>query len=333
MKKVTLSLILAMTGLCALGFTACKEPDNTPSLTNAVDVVFPEIDGITFVTDDLYQGQMEKGDELTFTLDLSAWNGSKDFTLLANGEALTKDENGAYSLIADEAITISFADVTVTFNEAEGVEYVSEYGETVTVPFASDISFSLDVSPYYTEDSATVRAGTRITTPDENGVYTVRVTSNIAVSVLDVVPLQPSCTSGGTSNEDPFWIYTPADWLFIAEQVNSGNVNYVNGYYQLGADLDFKGETIPVIGDATVVGTDGVQTYFGGYFNGDGYTIKNFNIQQNGTPYVGLFGYVVADLEDPNLGFIIDLHVSDFSISAVMDRADEEMLAAGGIVG
>ncbi len=333
MKKVTLSLILAMAGLCALGFTACKEPDNTPSLTNAVDVVFPEIDGITFVTDDLYQGQMEKGDQLSFTLDLSAWNGSKDFTLLANGEAITKDENGIYSLTADEAITISFADVTVTFNETEGVEYVSEYGETVTVPFASDISFSLNVSPYYTEDSATVRAGTRITTPDENGVYTVRVTSDIAVSVLDVVPMQPSCTSGGTSSEDPFWIYTPADWLFIAEQVNSGNVNYVNGYYQLGADLDFKGETIPVIGDATLVGADGVQTYFGGYFNGDGYTIKNFNIQQNGTPYVGLFGYVVADLEDANLGFIIDLHVSDFSISAVMDRADEDMLAAGGIVG
>ena len=338
MKKVKLSLLLALIGCCALGLTACddKKDDSSSSPTaweNGVDVTLPSVDGITFVTDDILNGQVQMGEEFNFTLDLSEWTGSKTFTLLANGETITADENGEYSLTVTKPTTISFADVTVSFIEAEGFKYVFDHENTVTVPFASELSFSLDVNPYYDATQATVRAGTRMAEPNADGVYTIRPTSDIEVTVLDVVKMQPTCTTGGTSSEDPFRIYTPADWLFIAEQVNMGNVNYVNGYYQLFADLDFKGETIPVIGDATPVGTDGVQTFFGGYFNGGGYTISNFQIQETGTPFVGLFGYVVADLEDANFGIIVDLHVKDFSISAVMNRADQDMLAVGGLIG
>ncbi len=335
MKKIILSTLLAlMAGFAAFGFTACGDgPDNSSNvLTNGVDVTFPEVNGIVFVTDDLVDGQIEKGSTLTFTLDLSAWTGSKNFTLLAGDEEITPNEQGEYSLTVDEAVNFRFADVTVTFNQAEGVKYVCDYEETITVPFNTKLEFSLDVNPFYTEETATVRAGTRMTSPNEDGLYTVFATSDMQITVLDVVKEQATCTSGGTE-DNPFFIFTPADWLFVAEQVKIGNINYVEGYYQLEADLDFKGETIPVIGDATTVGSDNVETYFGGYFNGMGHTIKNFKIEENDTPYVGLFGYMMGSLNNPVLGTIVDLHLENFSVSGVMDGEAEKMLAVGGLVG
>ncbi len=331
MKKAKLTILLASIGVGAVGIGALALG---LSQKDYVDIVFPTIDGIEFVSDDLNKkGQAKLGSELSFTLDLSSWSGSKNtnFKLLANGKELTRAENGEYTVTVTEAITLSFADVTVTFNEAEGVEYLSEYGATVTVPFNTALSFGLDISPFYTADSAIVRAGSRIVDPDSNGIYTVHAVSDMAINVLEVVEMDTNCTTGGTSNEDPFFIYTPADWKFVADQINSGNPNYVNAYYQLAADIDFKGETIPVMGDASDVG--GVQTYFGGYFNGMGYTVSNFKIEEHDTPYVGLFGYVVADLEDTNFGIILDLKVSDFTISASMNRAQEEMLCVGSIIG
>lgn len=326
MKKAKLSFLLTLIGFCALGISSCGKKQY-------VDILFPSQEGIVFVTDDLKNGQAVVGTELSFTLDLSAWNGSKNtnIKMLANGQEISRSESGEYSFVVTGQTTLSFADVTVTFNEIDGVEYISEYDQSVTVPFNTDISFALDISPFYTAESAIVRAGSRTASPNDDGIYVVRATSDMQINVLDVVEVQPSCTTGGTSSEDPFWIYTPADWKFIAEQVNAGNPNYVNGYYQMAADLDFQGETIPVIGDASDVG--GVQTYFGGYFNGMGYSISNFKIETNGKPYVGPFGYVVADLEDANFGIILDLKVKDFTISAVMNRDGADMLACGGIIG
>ena len=309
MKKVKLTLLLASIGLSALGLGACQK--------DYVDIVFPTIDGIEFVTDDLNKkGQAKLGSELSFTLDLSSWSGAKntEFKLLANGKEVTRSDDGEYTVTVTEAITLSFADVTVTFNEAEGVEYLSEYDATVTVPFNTELSFGLDISPFYTADSAIVRAGSRIVDPDSNGIYTVRAVSDMEINVLEVEEMGTNCTTGGTTSEDPFFIYTAADWKFVADQINSGNPNYVNAYYQLAADIDFKGATIPVMGDGSDVG--GVQTYFGGYFNGMGYTVSNFKIEEQDTPYVGLFGYVVADLEDTNFGIILDLKVSNFTASS-----------------
>lgn len=343
MKKVKLTVLLALlSGCLAFGLTACGKdgddsstPDVPPvTLTDGVDVVFPEVDGISFVTDDLVNGQIERGETLNFTVDLSSWKGATEFTLLAGEDVITPDQNGEYSLKIEEAVTFRFGDVTVTFEEAEGVRYVSDYQDTAEVPFGSMLSFSLNVSPFYTEETAIVRAGTRYVTANDEGVYTFQVSSDITITVLDVVKEEASCTSGGQA-DNPFFIYTPADWIYIAEQINSGNPNYVNAHYQLEADLDFKGETIPVMGDATLVnsGAEQVQTYFGGFFNGRGHTIKNFNIEETGKPYVGLFGYVVASIDTPAYGTIADLHVENFSISAVMNRKDEDVLAAGGIIG
>ena len=335
MKKIILSMLLAlMAGFAAFGFAACgdKTGDTSSTLKNGVEVSFPEVDGIVFVTDDLVNGQIEKGTNLTFTLDLSDWKGSKNFTLLAGNQPITPNEQGEYSVTVNEALTLRFADVTVSFNEAEGVGYVCEYQGTVTVPFNTPISFSLDINPFYTAKNAVVRAGASIQAADNQGVYTIRATSDTVISVLDVVKAEATCTEGGTE-ENPFFIYTPADWLFVAEQVKIGNVNYVEGYYQLEADLDFKGETIPVIGDATTVGADEVETYFGGYFNGMGHTIKNFKIEETNTPYVGLFGYMMGSLENASLGTLINLHLENFTVSGVMDGEASKMLAVGGLVG
>ncbi|MBO5334340.1 MAG: hypothetical protein J6A87_00020, partial [Clostridia bacterium] len=211
MKKIILSMLLAiMAGFAAFGFAACgdKTGDSSSTLQNGVEVSFPEVDGIVFVTDDLVNGQIEKGSTLTFTLDLSAWKGSKNFTLLAGDQPITPNEQGTYTVTVNEALTLRFADVTVSFNEAEGVSYVCEYQDTVTVPFNTPISFSLDVNPFYTAKNAVVRAGASIQAADAQGVYTVYATSDTVISVLDVVKDEATCTTGGTDSENPFLIYT-----------------------------------------------------------------------------------------------------------------------------
>ena len=129
MKKIILSMLLAiMAGFAAFGFAACgdKTGDSSSTLQNGVEVSFPEVDGIVFVTDDLVNGQIEKGSTLTFTLDLSAWKGSKNFTLLAGDQPITPNEQGTYTVTVNEALTLRFADVTVSFNEAEGVYWAKD---------------------------------------------------------------------------------------------------------------------------------------------------------------------------------------------------------------
>ena len=329
MKKLFSTLLLGATCCLGFAFASCDQGDVTP--TQTCSVTFEQVDGIGFDTNLSAEGTIKKGATLTFTLDLVAWQGSDNFSLLAGGEAIAPDANGVYSVVVEENLSITFAPVTLTFAETEGVSFLSEYESGATLPFNSIVTFTVDVDPFYTQPTV-VRAGARVVTPDDSGTYAFNITSSVSVSVGGVEKAYPSISGEGKA-DNPFFIYTATDWAYIAEQVNSGNVNYINAYYQLEADIDFKGRTIPVIGDGSQIGDTGVQTYFGGYFNGMGHTLSNFVIQENGAPFVGVFGYVVADLSNEHFGTILNLNLENCSINAVMDRADAQLLACGALIG
>lgn len=80
-------------------------------------------------------------------------------------------------------------------------------------------------------------------------------------------------------------IHTEAEFLEYAKNVNEGLDEYACATVRLENNLDFKGKKISPIGK-------GELTPFRGIFNGNGFQIQNFIIQEKKGETSGLFGYV-----------------------------------------
>lgn len=101
------------------------------------------------------------------------------------------------------------------------------------------------------------------------------------------------------------------DWLDFSNKVNSGK-SFENDLISLNTDLDFS-----ACGSMVPVGNE--DTPFAGYFQGNGYTLRNITISSSGK-YVGLFGYT-------SNAAIRDLNLTNCQITS--DKAN----ATGGIAG
>jgi hypothetical protein len=87
----------------------------------------------------------------------------------------------------------------------------------------------------------------------------------------------------------------------------------MNQSYQLVADIDLANEEWIPIGS--------LNNPFMGNFDGNGYSISNFQITENHLGFNGLFGYITGD--------VTDLTISGFSI----DIQDDFVINAGGLAG
>ena len=142
-------------------------------------------------------------------------------------------------------------------------------------------------------------------------------------------------SAGGKGN--PIKISTPEELAYFVQQVNAGaslfsedgfgqrtELLYGNGfsgnYFELSADIDLAGK------DWTPIGT-GSSKPFRGHFDGKGHVVKGLkvDINESGTIYAGLFGYV-SDGTIQNLG----VELSDDGIKA---GSSNSTVYAGGIVG
>jgi len=103
--------------------------------------------------------------------------------------------------------------------------------------------------------------------------------------------------SGDGSIEKPYILDSTDQMKMFARMVNEGRT-FDGMYFRLGADIDYKGSYIRPIG------VDSQNAHFDGFFNGDGYTIKNFNIVSDGD--AGLFDCIGGVVYNINLlsGFI-----------------------------
>ena len=201
---------------------------------------------------------------------------------------------------------------TVEFVPTENLEYVCDEladGETtIKVKSGKVVNFSVTVPTLY--EVPTVYANGN-SVKAEDGVYSVKVTGNVTITTSEVSMPSPVITGDGTA-ESPALISSPADYLYIAERINSGDYSFAGLYYALENDIDFGGTEIPVIGDGSTA-----SSYFVGNFNGKGYTISNFKINTYGISYVGLFGYVVSSGSgDDGTGMIVNLNIDNFEITA-----------------
>ena len=101
----------------------------------------------------------------------------------------------------------------------------------------------------------------------------------------------------GTLGYEFTTITTKEQLIAFAEHVNAGN-SYEGKTVKLGNDIDLEGAEWTPIGNLDVIKYDNVNSTFLGTFDGQGYTISNFTIDQTGEA-VGFFGVKYAgDIKD-----------------------------------
>lgn len=202
----------------------------------------------------------------------------------------------------------------VTFEDNAAVTIDSNLESGKRVEAGTVVTFTMTISKLY-EGTAEVYVGETKLTPNSKGEYSVVVEADTVISVKGLTLIASSMSGSGTS-DSPFLVKTPADLLYIAEQVNASNTTYTNAHYQLENDLDFDGHELAIIGDGS---TD--NAIFAGYFNGNGKTISNYKIVSNSSQYVGVFGVLQADVTGSGGGTVINLHLKDFTVEAsIVDK-------------
>ena len=115
-------------------------------------------------------------------------------------------------------------------------------------------------------------------------------------------------TGSGTETA-PYVISSNEELDLLARRVNSGNNNYKDTYFELGADITYDPEnlTIDLDGDGpnlsnfTPIGNE--KTGFLGNFDGKGHTISGIVVRSSSN-YVGLFSRVVTTASIKNLIFV-----------------------------
>lgn len=227
----------------------------------------------------------------------------------------------------------------VLFEEGDGYTFVTETENGAYLKYGTEVSFSIDVSVFYT-NTPVVSVNGKAIPADANGQYKFEVTGKTEVTV-DGVEKEIANLVGIGTTDSPFQISRPIDLLYIAEQVNKGNYSYVTGTYVLLNDIDCNGEELEIIGDLR---TDAA--YFAGFVTCDNDStiftenrrpkIKNFVINSDNVNYVGLFGAVMKDVSVANSAAFHGIVLEDFTINVSLTdpkQADNLSIACGGMIG
>lgn len=224
--------------------------------------------------------------------------------------------------------------VSVTYTATVGVKY----GDNPTsVTKGSSLDFTFTLGAFY-EGTPVVKFNDNertVTYDEETYTYTCHIGSVVKDSVVTIEGVTEAVStfeeSGSGTEESPFIISKPIDLIRLAEIINvegdqDSSAMKILGYYKLNNDIDLRGEELEVIGDGS-----NNHAFFGGYFDGNGYSISNFTIDSEGKDYVGLFGIVQAyDWLGFTGGVIYNLKISDFTITA---RNTGSTVLCGGLVG
>lgn len=221
----------------------------------------------------------------------------------------------------DNKYTVNFAASDHVKYVIDGVDGGAVADYQFTVDKDSMVKFSVEVEDGWLPETVSVRANdTQLGAV--SGVYSYSVTGNVTISATVSEDL---LEGEGTDAEHPFRVSSVKDLRTVANMVNSGNPNYVLGYYELQNDIDCGGATLDVIGHYETQ-----SAFFAGVFDGNGKTISNYKIKTSGSSYVGLFGCVQVSTSN-SVTMILNLHLKDFTVDAT--AADTSNVFVGAIAG
>lgn len=310
MKKLRAFILAAICAVAAMVFCACGEP-------KYYHLSYQDIDGITYSSEIPLGADVREGYVVVFTVIVDTEKLSGEPVVKANDKVLKANDKGEYSFTMQSDTQITVEGVSnqnkyaIEFDAGESrTRYTDLAGNalsTITVDAGEEVSFKIITSAYCVGDPL-VSANTTILEP-QNGVYTFTATEKTTISVSGLTTdIHYRARKGGGvgTAEDPFKISRPMDLYAMAYEIQEGfYVGVQSAYYELTNDIDLNGEQLYVIGNA-VVQPDSIYTssYFAGHFNGNGYTVKNFYIEDSiidqttytkvFLPYVGMFGLVTA---------------------------------------
>ena len=89
---------------------------------------------------------------------------------------------------------------------------------------------------------------------------------------------------GSGTQDDPYQIFTPSEFMYFISQVNSGT-DYSSNYFIITSDLDFAGYSISQASHDS-------STSLSGHLDGNNHCVKNLIVNCNENSYIGLFGFV-----------------------------------------
>ncbi|MDE7442955.1 MAG: hypothetical protein K2M65_02205, partial [Muribaculaceae bacterium] len=185
------------------------------------------------------------------------------------------------------SIVAYFADGQVRTNALKPVSL----NATTAWSLATDTVFSIADNML----SVTMPEGNTVPTDTLNGVKD-GYTKSFAISAI------PNILKGEGSESSPFLLETADDWYKLADFMFETKYEYPASYFRMVNDLDFNGQEIRLI---AVNGTK-----FGGVFDGNGKTVKNYTYTNNNStstatswkePHlyrgatIGLFGTIAAE--------------------------------------
>ena len=369
MKKLFLAALTAVCLIC-LGLAVACAP-------KYYAFNFEQIDGIKYVSDVMDGAQVKDGYTVRFTLEIDETKVNivgGEAQVTANGNTVTPDGDGVYSVNVKSATKVTVANANpkykISFRKAvrynigtdnstasdieDGVFYTSSdvnVDEETTVEYGTKISFTVRPSVYCKitneQEGLIVLADSTIIVPDDNGVYTVEVKSNVTIQVrgLEQDSGFIERRDGVGTAANPYKISKPIDLYYMAALINNDyfvGSGFQMAYYEMTADIDLQNERLYIIGDMVA----NTSAFFAGNFNGNGHTIKNYYItdsiidQENyvylDTPYIGLFGVAYATLSSQPS--IYNVNIENFTIKANawgMLNADGQRTgcAIGGLIG
>ncbi len=210
----------------------------------------------------------------------------------------------------------------LTFAENDGLRYIFESGSIPTgVQIGASVRFMIEPSPFYTGDYKVLANGEELT-PDSSGIYTVKVNTVTEVAVEGLVP-DTSMMSGFGTKEKPYKISTPAQWVTVANMINSMSGNIGGRYFELVEDLDFRGFEIPRI------------ELFNGSFDGKGHTMSDFVVRVS--EFVPTPDDITTISDSVNAGLfgrVVDAVIKNLKIeSADVAVAGNSVMNAGVLAG
>ena len=223
--------------------------------------------------DSFFQDVEVVGNNVIFTLA-----DGTTFTIAKYNGALTFMQNGT---ALDLTATIDLADGTLTYAPSDA---------EVSARIIDGEGWSASAA----KGTITVNAGSI----GENAEATLEITllENGRVIETYQLTIEQTGLQGKGTADNPYTISSPAELIYMAEQVNNDSKS-INYYYQkviqLTQDIDLNGTELSI----------GVyeKEYFYGTLDGNGHSIKGLKIENKDQDYVGLFPYLAKYATVKNL--------------------------------